>query len=137
MVKIVNIFAKIRKPSLRQGLMWGLLLGVIEIVYGYIASFIASAGTQNILSTISLALFILFGFIAGQRASRETGKLGSGAVAGIWTGVFGSVLAGLVQLIDTLINMSSIVASNQLYVKAHPNQFPGVKPSDITASSVL
>lgn len=33
--------------------------------------------------------------------------------------------------------MSSIVATNQLYVKAHPDQYPGVKPSDITSSSVL
>ncbi|HLI68725.1 MAG TPA: hypothetical protein VKV19_03105 [Ktedonobacteraceae bacterium] len=137
MVNIVKIFAKIRRPTLRQGLMWGLLLGVVEIIYGYGASFIASADIQNILSAIGLALFVLFGFIAGQRAARETGRLGTAAIAGIWVGLFGSVLAALVQLVNWLVNLSNIVAGQQQAVLSHPSQYPGVKPSDITPSSVL
>jgi signal transduction histidine kinase len=134
---MANIFARIRRPSLREGLMWGLILGVVEIVYGFAISYVTQASVQALLSNVILALFLVFGFIAAQRASRETGKLGSGVMAGIWTGLVGSILYGLVPLVNTFINLSNIVATTQLYIRAHPNQFPGMKPTDYTASDAL
>ena len=134
---MAKIFARIRRPSLRYGLIFGLIMGVVQIIYGYGASFITSVDVQNFLTTISLALFVLFGFLAGQRAAQETGKLGTGVLAGIWTGVIGCLIIGLVSLIGTLATMSSIIANYQLVVKSDPKSYPGINPSDITASTVL
>jgi uncharacterized membrane protein len=134
---MATIFARVRRPSLRQGLIFGLILGIIQIIYGFAADFIASNDVQSFLSTIGLALFLLFGFLAGRRASQETGRLGTGVLAGIWTGVVGSLLVGLVSLIRTLVTMSSIIANNQQIIRSNPQLYAGVKPSDITASYVL
>lgn len=134
---MATIFARVRRPSLRQGLIFGLILGAIQIIYGFATSFITSPDAQSFLSTIGLALFLLFGFLAGQRAAQETGKLGSGMLAGIWTGVIGSLMIGLVSLIGTLVTMSSIIANYQQVIRSSPQLYPGVKPADITASYVL
>jgi hypothetical protein len=137
MTRISEIFARIRRPSLRYGLIFGLILGVVQIAYGYASSYITQAGAQSILSLIGLALFLVFGFLAGQRAARETGKLGTGVIAGVWTGVIGSLVFDLVQIVGTLVSLSSIVAAQQLDVKNNPKAYPGIKPTDITPSSIL
>lgn len=134
---MAKIFARIQRPSLRQGLLFGIILGVVEIAYGFFASFVTQAEFQSVLGTVALALFLLFGFLAGQRASKETGKLGSGVMAGLWAGLIGSFIDGIIPLVGTLVNMQSIVASDQLYIKAHPDQFSGLKPTDYTASDVM
>lgn len=134
---MTKIFARIRRPSLRYGLIFGLILGVVQIAYGYAASFITSASAQSLLSTIGLALFLVFGFLAGQRAARETGKLGTGVLSGIWTGVIGSLIFDLVQIVGTFVSLSAIVANQQQAVKNNPKLYAGIKPSDITPSSIL
>lgn len=137
---MAKIFARIRRPSLRQGLLFGLMLGVIEIVYGFAITFAFTflpSNIQYVLSSISLALFLLFGFLAGRWAAQETGRLGTGVLAGLWTGVIGSLVIGLVSLIGTLVNMSSIIATDQQIVRKSPQLYPGISPSDITVSYIL
>ena len=134
---MANIFARIRRPSLRYGVMWGLILGVVEIVYGFAISYVTQSDAQALLSNVILALFLVFGFIAAQKASRETGKLGSGVMAGFWTGLIGAVLYGLVPLVNTFINLSNIVTSTQSYIATHQAQFSGMKPTDYTATDAL
>lgn len=134
---MAKIFARIRRPSMRQGLIFGIILGVVEIIYGFIASFITQQDLQSLLSTIPLALFLLFAFFAGQRASQVTGKLGTGAMAGFWSGLVGAVIEGLVPLIGTFINLQTIVANDQKYIQANPKQFPGMKPTDYTSSDAI
>lgn len=122
------LFSKIRRPSLRQGLMWGLLLGVVEILYGLLTSFI-DLGTLT--TTVALALFLFFGFIAGRQAAQETGKLGTGAMAGFWTGLFGSLLYELAYFIQVLVFLPQ-------YVNAGRTSLPaGTNPDTITPSVVL
>lgn len=134
---MAKVFMRIRRPSLRWGLIFGLILGVVEIGYNFATSFITQADVQNILGYVPTVLFLVLGFYAGLRAARETGRWTSGLVAGIWVGVIGTVFAYLVVLINILINLQSIVASSQLYIKTHQAQVGGIKPSDYTASDVL
>jgi hypothetical protein len=134
---MVRLFTRIRRPSLRQGLIFGLILGVVQVIYGFVTSFISSVDIQSFLVTISLALFLLAGFLAGQRAAQETGKLGTGALAGIWSGVIGSLVIALVSLIGTLLTMSSLIASYQQAIKNNPRAYPGVTPADITVTYIL
>lgn len=134
---MAKIFARIRRPSLRYGLIFGLILGVVQIIYGFGTSFISDTNTQSLLSTIGLVLFLVFGFLAGRRAAQETGKLGTGVLAGLWAGLIGSFVEALVPLINTLIFLQSILDTTRLYIKTHPSQYPGIKPSDYSASDVI
>jgi hypothetical protein len=124
-----TLFARIRKPSLRQGLIFGTIVGFLEIIYNYASTKIVELGPATTL--IVLALFIIFAFIAGRRAAQETGKLGSGMAAGLLTGLIGSVLSGLGSLIYALIYLQEYVNFN----KTHPSA--GVSPSTYTPGLVL
>jgi hypothetical protein len=132
---MTKIFAKIQRPSLRWGLIFGIILGVVEVVYNYAASFITEVNVQSILGYIAAILFIVMGFYAGLRASQETGKWISGLVAGIWVAVIGTVIFYVIPLANTFINLQAFVASAQLYLKTHP--VSGMKPSNYTASDVI
>ncbi len=74
-----NVFARVRNPALRQGLIFGIMLGVILLAISFIIT--------NFY--ITLALIFLAAFLAGRRASQETGRMATGAFAGLWTGFIG------------------------------------------------
>lgn len=130
---MANIFARIRRPSLRQGLIFGLILGVVQIVLSFVFRFIPDLGTlaDAILGILPLALFAVFAYVAGQMASQETGKLSTGVLAGIFTGVIGFVLLGITNFIQAAIFVQQYVN----YYTTHPA--PGFQPSDYTPSFVL
>jgi len=137
MRNFLRIFDKIQRPSLRQGVIFGLALGGIEIVLWLLANFIQDANIQSILGTLALAAFVVLGFLAGQRAAQETGKMGTGVIAGIWTGLIGGILESLIPFIIDLIFLPTIVTNVQQDFKIHPDLYKNIKFSDITASYVF
>ncbi len=134
--KIQRPFARIQRPSLRWGLIFGIILGIVEAVFNFAASF-TDQNTQNILGYIPAVLFLVLGFYAGLRASQETGKWTTSLLAGLWVGLIGTVIADLIPLAYTLFNLQSIVANSQAYIKTHEAQVNNIKPSDYTASDVM
>jgi uncharacterized membrane protein len=132
---MINIFARIQRPSLRWGLIFGVILGIAEVGYNFTASFITDASLLAILGYIPALLLIFIGFYAGLRASRETGKWTSGLAAGIWVGVIAAVIFYLIPMINTFVNLQAMIASGQLYFKTHPQ--PGFNPSSYGASDVI
>ena len=90
------------KPAFRQGLLFGLSLGIFFIICNVILSF-AKSGTllaggiylYTPPSTGNVALFtsggllvpILVYLVAGLRASQQTGRVAIGTLAGLWTGL--------------------------------------------------
>lgn len=132
-----TLLARIHSPSLRQGLLFGLILGGVQIIFGFISSFITQPDILSIFSSVALVLFIVFGFTAGRRATRETGRLGTGAAAGIWTGLIGALLDALVPLIYALIYLPTIVSTAREYIKTHPDQFRGYNPASYGGTDVM
>jgi hypothetical protein len=134
---MAKYFARIRRPSLRWGLIFGIILGVVEAVYNFAASYITDTNLQLILGYIPAILFLVLGFYAGLRASQETGKWTTGLITGLWVGLIGTVIADLIPLANTFINLQSIVANSQAYIKTHEAQVNNMKPSDYAASDVI
>lgn len=126
---MANIFARIRRPALRQGLIFGLILGVVQIVLSLVPRFLSNIG--EIIIYVILALFAIFSYIAGQKAAQETGKLSSGTLAGLLAGVIGFVLVAIVTLIQVAIFLQEYV---NLYT-THPA--PGVNPATYTPAFVF
>jgi hypothetical protein len=119
-----SISSRLTRPALRQGLIFGVALGIIEIVFSYISQFVAP-GTTNTL--IAYLLYVVFGLIAGMRASQQTGTIRTGLVAGLWTGLFSSLISSIVSFIITIANLSAIIANLQDAArKAHPPQDPSI-----------
>ena len=87
-------------PALRTGLLFGIILGAIEVV------FYLTLGTVGFL--IALVIYLgLVGF-AGYRASARTGKVSTGLVAGLLTGLFSSVVASLATFFYLLPHVDSL-----------------------------
>ena len=93
-----NALARVRNPALRQGLIFGIILGVIFLAISLI-------GFNNL--TFTLILCLLAAFIAGMRASRETGRITTGTLAGLWTGLIGTFIPSIILTILFLINIDS------------------------------
>jgi len=91
------------KAALRQGLLFGLSLGVLFIICNMILAFASSGtflaggiytstptstGNGALFSTGGLLVPILVYLVAGLRASQQTGRVATGTLAGLWTGLF-------------------------------------------------
>jgi len=97
-------FTRPGNPAFRQGLLFGILLGLFSIVLNVILSlaglstlFIGAieftfTGIGNLISIGDLIVAILAYLLAGRRASQQTGQVGTGALAGLWTGLIGAVI---------------------------------------------
>ena len=114
-----NMFSRIRNPALRYGLMFGLILFVIEIVLSFLAGLLGA-----FITLLSLAAYLVLAFLAGQRASQETGLLRTGLLAGFWTGVFGELISAILSLILTFLNLDTIRQSNQNYAAKTLHETP-------------
>ncbi len=106
--------ARSGNPALHNGLLFGMLLGIVEIVLYFLF------GTLGLI--LSLLLFPFLVGYAGYRASTCTGKVSTGIVAGVLVGLLSSVIASLPLLLYILTNSDAIrvqvqqqVAGNSMY----------------------
>lgn len=86
-----------RKPAFRQGLMFGIPLGIFFVVCAVILDLTQRGVVSStlILTGIGALIVAILGcLLAGVRASRQTGRIGTGALAGLWAGLISSVITG-------------------------------------------
>ena len=98
-------------PAFRQGLLFGILLGIFTIVYNVILSlaglstlFIGAimlvyTGSGILSSIVGFIVAMLAYLVAGIRATRQTGRMGTGALAGLWTALIGAVITWVYALL--------------------------------------
>jgi len=98
-----NALARVRNPALRQGLIFGIILGFVLLAISFIIT--------NFL--ITLILILLASYIAGLRATQETGRMTSGTLAGLWTGLIGISIPSLISIVLVFVNLDSYRKSLQ------------------------
>lgn len=107
-----NLLARVGNPALRQGLIFGIILGVILLALSFIINDLI----------ITFALILLAAFIAGMRASQETGRLATGTLAGLWTGLIGIFIPSIISVVFVLFNIEAYRKSLQTAAdKQHVN----------------
>src|SRR5260370_6119312 len=113
-------------PALQQGLIWGFILGLVLLVITYF-----SGGLGQISTLFSLALFLVFAFIAGQRASRRTGRTATGVWAGLLTGAISDLITVIFNGGFAFTNLDATVQSLK-----NAAQSQGVSPNSVTPQAV-
>src|SRR5260370_26068683 len=98
-----NVLSRVRNPALHQGLFFGIILGIALLAISFI----------NTKFYITLFLILLAAFLAGRRASQETGRMTTGTLAGLWTGLIGIFIPSIISLILLLINIDAVRKSAQ------------------------
>ncbi len=106
--------ARSGNPALHNGLLFGMILGIVEIVLYFLF------GTLGLI--LSLLFFLFLVGYAGYRASTCTGKVSTGVVAGVLVGLLSSVIASIPLLLYILTNSDAIrvqvqqqIAGNSMY----------------------
>lgn len=84
-------------PALQNGLLFGVILGVIEGVFSLLLG--------NVGFILSLLFYLAIIGFAGYRASARTGKVSTGLLAGLLAGLISSVIASAGFFIYTLSNI--------------------------------
>ena len=103
--------------------MFGVGLGLIQIVITII-NYLVNLGSLNlVLSSISIILALAAYLVAGLRASQQTGRVVTGLLAGMWTGLFAAIISYIVTLIYTFANIDSIRIAAQRVVDANHVNF--------------
>lgn len=87
-------------PALQNGLLFGIILGAIEVLF--------SLTLGNIGFIICLVIYLGMVGVAGYRASARTGKVSTGLVAGLLTGLFSSIIGSLGLFFFTLPHVDAL-----------------------------
>ncbi len=88
-----------RRPALNQGILFGVIVGVIIIVYLLLNYLVYNATLTLIVGIVTFVIELGLYAFAGYRASAITGKTGTGAIAGLFTGLFGGLIGAVASLI--------------------------------------
>src|SRR5260370_17040198 len=68
-------------PALREGLVFGVMLGIISFGTNLLHNFLDSNILISIIGVLFLIITIVLNLLAGVRASRQTGRVRTGALA--------------------------------------------------------
>lgn len=83
------------RPALRYGSLFGLGLAVLLIAHAFFRQATGFGGGAVVTFVAALAAY----FFAGILAARQTGKVSTGLVAGLFVGLISSLLDGIVTFI--------------------------------------
>jgi hypothetical protein len=111
----------------REGLIFGVLLGIayigLSVLNGLFVQSIVLGGVLMIL--LWLGVF----FWVGARGAKQTGRVGTGSLAGLVTAVFAGAIAFIFLLI---IEAPSVPAIRQQFIDAYKAQGVSVQITDST-----
>src|SRR5579863_3578128 len=110
-----------RGVAFRQGLLYGLGLGAFFIICNVILSFAksgtflagglygyesTSTGNSTLFSIGGLLVEIVVFLLAGLRAGQRTGRVATGTLAGLWTGLISAVMTDSYAIVSLFVSVS-------------------------------
>lgn len=96
-------------PAMKWGLIFGIVIGALSLINVLLR--FATLGTRSLATGSPFfggfgCLFLLIGlallFISGILAARESGRVGTGAIAGLIAGLIGGVVSAIVTIVAVL-----------------------------------
>jgi hypothetical protein len=105
--------------AFRIGLLFGIILAVIMIAFNFAEQFakdVIGAGGL-ILTILTIIISLAAYFFAGFRASSQSGKVSTGLLAGMWTGIISSLVNGIASVLLTIPQLPELTrTANQAII---------------------
>ena len=105
--------------AFRIGLLFGIILAVIMIAFNFAEQFakdVIGAGGL-ILTILTIIISLAAFFFAGFRASSQSGKVSTGLLAGMWTGIISSLVNGVASVLLTIPQLPELTrTANQAII---------------------
>ncbi len=95
-------------PALTYGLLFGILLGAFLVVLTLLTNYLNLESFALFISLGGFILALIVYLLAGIRASQETGMMGTGAFAGLWTGVVSVIIGFLGALLLSYLHLGTL-----------------------------
>ncbi len=105
-------------PALREGLVFGVILGIISFATDLLHNFLNSNTLISMIGVLFLIITITLNLLAGVRASQQTGRVGTGALAGL-----------IMQLISSLLGVISILTELFVFNSQLHRLFQSLSPA--------
>jgi len=105
-----------------------MILGIFELVAGLLQNFVVSHSLDTVFSVMFLIVTIALNLLAGVRASQQTGRVSTGALAGLIveliSSVFGTIkILANIFVFDTLLHRWLLQATSEHAQQFNTNQF--------------
>ena len=101
-----------KNPWIKQGLLFGILLGLVHITYNLINNLApANVTLNNLLNGLFIPALLVFYGVAGYVAARRTGETTAGTRAGLLTGLL-SVAIGMCTLFVITFAFMNVIREN-------------------------
>jgi hypothetical protein len=115
------------KIALRYGLIFGLIQAAIVAIVLLLNAFVflGNTGVSLILGVLSFLTGLAAYFVAGTLAAKQTGKVSTGTISGLWAGVFYGVI-GCIISIAIFLGITLPKLLNQYNTAGYPS---GVSPA--------
>jgi len=95
-------------PAFKYGLLFGILLGAFQVVLTLLTNYLNLGSFALFITIAGVVLALVVYLLAGIRASQETGRVGTGAFAGLWAGVVSAIIAFLGALLLAYVNLNTL-----------------------------
>lgn len=93
----------------QQGLIWGILLGIVDLILSLIGTF----AHLSFIGPLALLIGLVTYLFVGLRAAQGTGRTGTGALVGLFTGLFSAIIGAIGTIVTTLANIDALRQSAQ------------------------
>lgn len=120
------------------GLVFGIILAVILIGIGLIRHFVTGVPLLGLaLGIISIIVALVAYFFAGFRASSQSGKVSTGLLAGMWTGLISMALNAIVAVLLDLSQLPQITDSVNQAIATSGSSSSSIQFTDTTTLVVV
>lgn len=122
-------------PAFAQGLIFGIVLGAIQVGLSYLIEKAHLTQYTLVITSIGAMIAVVMYLFAGIRAAEKTGRVGSGAFAGFWTGLISALIALIGALLLASTNLTLLLQQAEILLQASNRQLNPSTP--ISANQLL
>jgi len=122
-------------PALNYGILFGILLGAFQIVLSILTTTLKLGNYAFYISILGIVVALIVYLLAGRRAAQETGRVGTGAFAGMWTGIVSVLLSLLVGFLLASLHVGILRQQASATAQAATNQLHQAIP--LTSDQLL
>ena len=96
-------------PAVRNGFLFGIIIAVLGAVNTAVSYFTtptsatAAPSAFGLLGCLFFLVYLALFFVAGMMTARQTGTVGSGAIAGLIAGLVGGIVGGILGVIIVIV----------------------------------
>ncbi len=116
-------------PALKYGILFGILLGAFQVVLSLLTNYLNLGSFALFVGILGIVVALIVYLLAGIRASRETGRVGTGAFAGLWTGVVSVIISILGGILLASLNLGTLRQQTAAATQATANRLHQAIPA--------